>query len=360
MAGPHPLVSQARHALARSFSSLPVGSTVLLAVSGGADSMSLAASAVFSARDRAIQVHSLTVDHSIRPESGEEARRVAENLRKLGCCAHTEKISLPSRADSAAGPEGEARNYRYLALARWARKLGTPRSPATVFLGHNANDQAETVLLGLGRGSGARSIAGMRERGPLPVCEDVPMCRPLLDFSAADLRTVCECLHLEFFDDPTNELESEWKTAAGKPLRRASVRHRVIPLLEEILDAGVVAALGRTAKMLRDDDDALSLIAAEAYADVALPAADAQVLDCAKLAKYPRAVRTRVIRSAILACGGRGGELVYWHLSELDRLVTDHVNKRGIDLPGVKARRENNLLELRRNSGETDGTERYR
>ncbi|MCI5825240.1 MAG: tRNA lysidine(34) synthetase TilS [Arcanobacterium sp.] len=402
MAHPHPLVSQARHALQRAFSALPIGAHVLLAVSGGADSMALALGARYAARERAIALHSLTVDHGLRPESASEAAAVRTRLEQLGIAARIATVSV-EHAGGGQGPEGAARVVRYRALAEEAVRIGQEYGDlaAPVFLGHNADDQAETVLLGLARGSGARSIAGMPESGRLPGHPEVPMVRPLLSMRRAELRTVCRELGVKWEEDPTNQLDSEWRAADGSALRRSALRYQVIPLLEEVLGAGVVPALVRTGALVAADDAALmeSARAALTAAQVAKPEAEeprevplvrrqgenelsaarlaeravhiggengshcsvmsetdltmaseahcAVVrIDCAILAAYPQAVRTRSVRLAALAVGARGGELFFSHISALDKLVTGRENNIHIDLPGAHATKCHGVLEI--------------
>lgn len=368
MAGPHRIVAAARNVLKTEFSVLEVGSPVVLAVSGGADSMALAVSAQFAARQNLLALHAVVVDHGIRAESAQEAALVVRRLTKLGISAQSVKISAVQKIEEEnigtvqnEGPEGSARRGRYLALARIARELGQQHSqkkPALVLLGHNADDQAESVILGLGRGSGARSIAGMPRAGRLPICPDVPMLRPLLDFTHAQMQTICTELGVEYVEDPSNQLDGPWRTAAGTPLRRARVRHEVLPLLDEVLGGGAVNALCRTAKLIQEDGEALTYYVQIAAKNCVIKQREATEnlennsvaeiveISCLKLADYPRAIRTRVLRQAFLASGGRGGELVFWHLDTLDRLVKTHENNRSIDLPGVKAVKNQHIIKF--------------
>lgn len=445
MAGPHRLVAAARNVLKAEFATLPVGAPVVLAVSGGGDSMALAASAQFAARENLLDLHAVVVDHGIRAESAQEAAEVAKRLVQIGLKAQVLRLANDAQSDdgefhdgdinsaevnnaadtnrnirdgkaedtddvatagivnadiikvnthaftgSGEGPEGAARRGRYLALAQTARKLGKTAGmaqPALVLLGHNANDQAESVILGLGRGSGARSISGMPRSGPLPICPDVPMLRPLLGFTHSELCTICDELGITYVEDPSNQLDGPWRTAAGEPLRRSRVRHEVLPLLESVLAGGVIGALGRTAALLQEDGAALDF-----YADLAwqasvqiiekatententggcenlelksetdkaddkaasnplrageVPRAIEIEIACEKLAQYPRAIRTRVLRKAFLASGGRGGELVFWHLDRLDRLVKNRENNRSLDLPGVFVVKNHHILKF--------------
>ncbi len=345
---PHSLVSRTRKALAETFLAFPVDSRVLLAVSGGADSMALAASAHFVARERNIQLYCVSVDHGIRPEATSEVQLVKDYWNARGIVTRGVQVELPTGQ----GPEGDARKARYDVLAKYAYELGG-EYPVPVLLGHNADDQAESVLLGLGRGSGTRAISGMPAVGTLPLHKDVPMYRPLLGFTRAELRTVCNELTVPFVDDPTNELVSTWTQADGSPLRRSALRHEILPALDRVLGGGVVQALGHTASMLQDDEQVLQDLAEQAYAKASvsnkkseLDIAGSVLLDCKILQTYPRALRSRVLRQAFLACGGRGGELVFWHIATLDRLVTGKDNKLGIDLPGVKTWRANGKLEF--------------
>lgn len=384
MGRPHEYVSQARHALAGEFAQLQPGSAVLLAVSGGADSMALAASAVYAAKDRAIQLHSLTVDHGLRPESAQEAAKVVEQLRTMGIDARSVRICISqgerkecsakrSGADNneSSGPEGNARRGRYQALADEARRVWNESlvresswAGVPVLLGHNADEQAETVLLGLARGSGARSLAGMPRRGSLPEQPDVPMIRPLIDMRRDALRTVCKELDVAWVEDPTNALNSEWRSAEGDPLKRSAIRHIVMPAMEEVFGDHVVHTLVRTGALLREDDTALSSLADDTFKDVivntdevSLAATRAEssafnsvtppiFIDSKRLRAYPRAVRTRVVRKAALLVGARGGELFYSHIDALDKLIIGNQNNSRVDLPGAYAWKQRGIIEI--------------
>ncbi|MFY9263151.1 MAG: tRNA lysidine(34) synthetase TilS [Actinomycetaceae bacterium] len=351
MSGPHRAVNEARNSLRRAFTDLSPGTRVILAVSGGADSLAMALAAHYATRWTGIQLSALHIDHGLRPESAHEATHVLQQLAEIGIDAESVKVEV----SGSAGPEGNARTARYGALATRARELANPAGvPATVALGHTAADQAETVLMGLARGSGARSISGMRERGSLPEHPDVPMIRPLLEHSRQDLETVCRELGYSWIRDPSNEPHGPWRAADGSPLRRAAVRAHALPALQEALGPGVVDALARTATLLQDDDDALSAIAQDVFSAVAVkPSGEPKTregtqtgpaLDCRALATHPPAVRRRVLKLAMDHVGVRGGELKYWHVVRLDKLVESRDNKLGIDLPGARAWRVDNIL----------------
>lgn len=292
---------------------------VAVAVSGGADSLALAAAAAYEAPRLGLRVHGLTVDHGLQPGSGRVAADAAAALRGLGVA---EARVLPVDVVGPGGPEAAARRARYAAL-----RAALPAPDALVLLGHTLDDQAETVLLGLGRGSGARSMAGMR-----PV--DPPWGRPLLGVARVTTRAACARLGLTPWEDPHN---------ADPRYTRVRLRAEVLPLLEEALSGGVAGALARTAAQLRDDGDAL-----DAWADVVLAGArDGDGLRVDALSAVPVAVRRRVLRAWLLAGGVR--ELTDAHLRSVDGLVGVWRGQGGVWLPGgLVAARAHGRLHLDR------------
>ncbi|QRV02415.1 tRNA lysidine(34) synthetase TilS [Arcanobacterium phocisimile] len=339
MSGPHHVVNISRLALRQALADHNDDVPVVVAVSGGSDSMAVAITLAFIAPKLGLTARAVCVDHGIRPESAAEAQTVRERLAKFGIDVDIVRIDVTGNA----GPEGNARQGRYAAIAEYARKLGTTKQPATVLLGHTQNDQAETVLLGFSRGSGAQSIAGMPAAGELPLYPDVPMIRPFLEFSREDLRIICQEYDVEWINDPSNELGGPWKTADGLDLRRTAVRHRVVPELEASLGPGTVPAIARTAQLLQEDNKALAYYARRELAQ-AIIARDPVTIACDQLSQAPQAVRRRALKYAVKESGVRSGELVYWHIAGLDKLLTERKNNRGIDLPGVRAWREHNQL----------------
>ena len=241
------------------------GGPVTVACSGGPDSLALVAAAAREAPG----VTALVVDHGLQPGSADVAARAAAHALALGC-AHARV--LPVIVGAAGGPEAAARHARYPAL-RGAS------AGAVVLLGHTLDDQAETVLLGLARGSGARSLAGM------PAWDD-PWGRPLLGVRRAETVRACAELGVAAWSDPHNDDPAH---------TRVRLRHEVLPLLEEVLAGGVAAALARTAAQLRDDDAALEAVAAGVAVDGGP--------GVAVLAGHPAAVRRRVLRRWLAGCG---------------------------------------------------------
>ncbi|NNH09213.1 tRNA lysidine(34) synthetase TilS, partial [Cellulomonas fimi] len=257
MTGPDPRVAAVRAAVTRSVDGLPDGALVLVACSGGADSLALAAATAFVAgrsvrrAGRMLRAGAVVVDHGLQAGSAEVAERAAATCRDLGL-----DPVVVARADvgGTGGPEAAARTARYAALDRAATRLGA----AAVLLGHTRDDQAETVLLGLARGSGALSLAGM------PAVRGI-LRRPLLGLRRSDTLGACAALGLDPWHDPTND-----GTDDDAPLR-SRVRGRVLPVLERELGPGVADALARTADQLREDAAALDTLAATLLTTATLP-----------------------------------------------------------------------------------------
>lgn len=277
---------------------VPGEARVVVGLSGGADSLALVACAAFVADRDGRDVHAVVVDHRLQPGSADVAARAAEQAAALGVPATVRAVDVVG----AGGPEAAARTARRAAL------LAAAGPDGVVLLAHTRDDQAETVLLGLGRGSGARSLAGMRT-------VDGPWRRPLLGLRRSDTETICRARDLSWWDDPHN---------ADPAFRRSRVRHEVLPLLDDVLAGGVVDALARTADQLRDVADLLDDLAA----------AVADPLDVVTLAALPAALRSRVLHRAALAAGADAAALGSGHVAALERLVLVYTGQERIELPG--------------------------
>jgi tRNA(Ile)-lysidine synthase len=286
-------------------SDLAPGDLVLVACSGGADSFALAAALAFEAPRAGLAAGALTVDHGLQQGSADRAGELAMTLRGLGLDP-TEVLTVTVGA--AGGPEAAARAARYAALAAAADRLAA----AAVVLGHTRDDQAETVLLGLARGSGARSLAGM-------AAVTGRWRRPLLGLDRATTRRAAAGLPV--WEDPHN---------TDPAYARSRVRRDALPALEAALGPGVAAALARSADLLRADADALDVWAASAYA--ACGGGDG--LDVPALEALPAAVRSRVLRRAALEAGAPAGDLTAGHVGELERLLRDWHGQGPLHLPG--------------------------
>lgn len=316
-----PAVAAVRLAVRRALAGLPDGSLALAACSGGADSLALAAALAFEAPRFGLGAGAVTVDHGLQEGSAALAERVAGTLRGMGL---DPVLTVGVRvADQHTGPEAAARAARYAALDATAAACGA----AAILLGHTMDDQAETVLLGLARGSGARSIAGMAPAGGRYL-------RPLLGLRRAQTRAACAALGLQAWDDPHN---------ADHSYARTRVRERILPLMEELIGPGVAEALARTADQLRADADVLDELTAR-HAERLLRD-DPPAIDVAALAGLPAAIRTRLLHKAAIAAGAPAGSLTARHVAELDALVTGWHGQRWIDLPGgVRCRRRHDEL----------------
>ncbi|MGP3984661.1 tRNA lysidine(34) synthetase TilS [Streptomyces sp. KR80] len=323
---------------------------VLVACSGGADSVALASALAFEAPKIGIRAGGITIDHGLQPGSELRAAEVAAGLRTLGLDP-VEAVTV--QVGRQGGPEAAARDARYAALDAAAERLGA----AAVLLGHTRDDQAETVLLGLARGSGTRSLSGMA-----PVSgAGGRYRRPFLQLDRQTARKACLVQSLPVWDDPHN---------TDPAYTRSRLRQEGLPALEKSLGKGVIEALARTAQLSRDDADALDAWAAEAErtvrtegrtaadddGSVAADGAAPVALDTAKLYALPPAIRRRVLRRAAIAAGSPPGSLFAKHIEEVDRLITAWRGQGAINLPGrVEVRRRCGSLVVTRRPDEAAG-----
>jgi tRNA(Ile)-lysidine synthase len=311
--GPHPAVAEIRRAVRAALAGLD--RRVLVACSGGADSLALAAATAFEAPRAGVPAGLVVVDHGLQPDAQRRAREVAAIGYELGFDpVEVARVTV----GRAGGPEAAARSARYEALDAAADALD-----ADVLLGHTLDDQAETVLLGLGRGSGPRSLAGMRPT-------DGRYHRPFLGVRRVTTVAACRALGLDPWNDPHN---------AEPRFQRVRVRTEVLPLLEDVLHGGVAEALARTAALTQADLDVLDELADRHRPDPVLGP------DVTELAGCPAAIRTRVLRR--WAQGAGVPALSATHLAALDGLVTRVAGQVRVDLPGgFGARRASGRLSL--------------
>ena len=286
---------------------------LLVACSGGADSLALAAAAVPVARRAQLLLSALVVDHGVQAGSSAVAARARQQLVGLGIGdVAVRQVHVDPEARS--GMEAAARTARYGAMEAEAASR-----QATVLLGHTLDDQAETVLLGLARGSGNRSLAGMAERSGRYL-------RPLLALRRTVTRQACRELRLAPWQDPHN---------TDDRYTRSRVRSRVLPLLEAELGPGIAESLHRTALLARDDADLLDELARQAH-----PASD--TLDCDLLAALHRALRRRVIHRWL--AGPYGAEVGFVHVVAVEELVTRWHGQDAVSIPGGCVRRTDDRL----------------
>lgn len=290
-------------------------SCLLVACSGGADSLALAAAARLAANHTGLATHAIVIDHQLQDGSGEVAARVEGQLHRIGY-DHVRRVAVTVH-ERGTGPEAAARQARYNALSEAADELD-----AVVLLGHTMDDQAETVLLGLARGSGTRSLAGMPPaRGRFR--------RPLLGIRRSQTLVACAELGLVPWQDPHN---------SDPTFARVRVRDRVLPVLEDELGPGVVEALARTAQQATGDADLLDDLAETALGETC----HEDELDASALAQRPTAIRHRVLLRWLRRRGAR--DLAQHHVLAVDRLLTDWHGQVGVDVPGLRVVRRSGRL----------------
>lgn len=284
-----PAVAAVRLAVRRT---IGPASTVLVACSGGADSLALLAATVFETRRDGVRVIGATVDHGLQAGSAAQAAAVVAQMVGLGV---DETATIRVTVDPGpAGIEAGAREARYAALGQLAEHFGA----GVILLGHTRDDQAETVLLGLARGSGGRSLAGMRPAFDL---DGIGVLRPLLGITRAQTEAACAAEGISWWVDPQNSDDG---------FARVRVRSTVLPVLEAELGPGVAAALARTGDQLRADMDFV-----ESYAALEFDAAvGGEGLSASYLSGLPRAISTRVVRRAAIEAGAIANELTYEHV----------------------------------------------
>lgn len=287
---------------------VPRGSSVLVACSGGADSLALATSAAFLARKGYLRAGAVIVDHGLQEQSAAAAARAADQCRELGL-----DPVLIERAGECSGTEAAARSERYLAFERALEATGARH----VLLGHTLDDQAEQVLLGLARGSGTRSLAGMPAvRGPY--------LRPLLGLRRSDTEAICEHESLPYWQDPTN---------AERLALRNRIRLDLLPVMDATLGPGLALALARTADLAGTDADYLDSLAATEHERLArTPGPGLLEFELSGLRELPSALLGRVLRLAVGSLGvpAPGFE----RLQALLRLVSGSDSAGPIQLPG--------------------------
>lgn len=321
--GLSPAVAEVRRAVRRALEGRD--GAVVVALSGGADSLALTAATAFEAPRHGIRAEAVVIDHGLQDGSSEAAARAAEAARGLGLAARVVAVEVRSGD----GPEAAAREARYAGLARAAAETGA----GAVLLGHTLDDQAETVLLGLSRGAGATSLAGMapeRRDASGPV-----WLRPLLSVRRETTATACAAEGLTPWQDPHN---------LDPAFARVRVRESVLPTLERELGPGIAEALARTADQLREDAAAFHDMIDETIEDIVEHAEAGISVSVAALAANPAALRNRIVRYVVDS--EFGVALSRAQTLEVARLATEWRGQGPIDLPGCLARRVGGRIEI--------------
>ena len=300
-----------RSAVRASLEKFSAGDVVLVAVSGGADSLALAETAKLEGEKLALKIIGVTIDHQLQSGSDLQAEKVVKQL-SIPCLVEKVNVEVTD------GLEASARRARYAALEKCAKE----NNVVAILLGHTKDDQAETVLLGLARGSGARSLSGMANENGIYL-------RPLLDITRAQTVAACQELNLEPWSDPHNDDES---------FLRVRARKNVLPVMESELGPGIRDALVRSAQLLRDDADALDALAKEFWQQD-------RSLEVAPLVALPKAIRTRVLRLALFESGV--SQLSAEQVAQVEALISNWKGQGEVSLPaGVKVSRISGRLTL--------------
>ena len=316
---------QIRLAVRSELEDIAAGDSVLVAASGGADSSALAAALLLECKTKSIKVIALIIDHGLQKNSADVTHETKRTLTKIGY----ENIEIRRvTVEITDGLEASARRSRYQALS----DVANSHNAVAVFLGHTKDDQAETVLLGLSRGSGSRSLSGMAARVDR-------YRRPLLSITRAQTEAACEEAGIKFWQDPHNQ---------SMEFTRVRVREVVLPTMEKEIGPGISDALARSAKLLRDDADALDYLSDEIFSKLE-PAS----LEISKLESQPRAIRTRILRKAIYLAGAPQGSLSAEHIEPVEALITAWKGQGPISLPGgVTVARISGRLSLSKSGGQ--------
>ena len=294
-----------RQGLVTTLADLEAGDTVLVGLSGGADSLALLKCAVIVGKAQSFNVGAIIIDHQLQDESKVTYQTAAQLATDLGADPVLIFNVTVATGPGSGGMDAAARDARREAFTRVAADYDAK----AILLGHTLEDQAETVLLGLARGSGARSLSGMRATDGL-------YRRPFLGISREIVRN--EVADLKAFEDPHN---------SDSKFSRVRARNTVLPIMESELGPGITNALARTADLLRDDADALDALARFEITRVSD--------DVNLIASLPRAIRTRVLRQLAITNGCDINALTREHVLAIDGLITNWHGQGPLNLPGA-------------------------
>jgi tRNA(Ile)-lysidine synthase len=296
---------------------------LLIAVSGGADSLALAAACEFEAKKLGLKIAAAVIDHSLQNNSDKVAAQTAKTLAALG---FEEVVVKKIAVGKAGGPEAAARTARYTALETLRQKTKSH----FIVLGHTSSDQAETVLLGLVRGSGSKSLSGMSAKTGL-------LLRPLLGIERSTTEAFCKDSGIKYWSDPQNKDEK---------FLRVMIRKHVLPFLEKQLGGSVAASLVRTSDQLREDNTYLEAQADKSFKKYAKVSGSGIGFDAKALEKLPAAILNRVIKKALDSFGSESSRT---HVLAVSDLVLSWHGQKPLALPGVRVVRKGNTVTFESN-----------
>jgi len=320
-----PAIADVRRAVRESWQANQITKgTVAVACSGGPDSLALAAAAIFEGKRANIKIAVVIINHNLQKGSAEVAEKTAKLVGKLGADL-VEVISVTVNKNKT-GLEAAAREARYLALDDFARR----NKAVVTMLGHTLDDQAETVLLGLARGSGTKSLSGMAESS-----SDGKYLRPLLSIRRESTVGFCRDTGIKYWVDPQN---------SDTKFSRVKVRKKVLPVLEKELGPGVSEALSRTAQILQEDASYLDQQAEKLFKKIVQVLATEIVIDADALAKAPVALGNRVVLKALSLLSVEPSRVA---IEAVTKLATNWHGQKPLTLPGVRVIRKGNQISLK-------------
>ena len=334
---------------------------VLVACSGGRDSMALAAVSHIVCTSMGVRCGAVIVDHGLQAGSERVAGEAADRCRALGLGpVILRNATVQARGE---GLEAAARQARYDELCAAAHESGA----IAVLLAHTMDDQAETVLIGLLRSRGVDALAGMPQ---VFTRSGATFARPLLTLTRAETTGICEDLGVEYWDDPTNGDAVDGELPNDYPLR-SRVRHDLLPAIERFAGFNVTRHFAESAQLARMDKEYLDQrsdeVMGEAVTAVDRPASSAAVSTdtpraCAaddtndsghgiglmigvkRIAREPEAIRLRVIAHALSQAGVNASAA---QIAAIDRLVVDWHGQGGVSLPrGYSANRKKHVIRV--------------
>jgi tRNA(Ile)-lysidine synthase len=295
----------------------------LVALSGGGDSLALAWGAALELPKLGLEVGAVIVDHQLQADSADVAARAARIAEGWGLSPVLTKVV---QVGSGEGPEDAARQARYGAFSEALKETGA----AGILLAHTEDDQAETVLLGLARGSGPGSLKGMAKT-------DGVYHRPLLGLRRDALRDTLTDAGESWWEDPHN---------SDPRFSRVRVRTEILPLMESALGPGITEALARSAELFRNDSAVLDDLAQILFVSASSEHTPGHwSVPVAGLAEQPEALRSRVIRLLVISAGAPSPS--HQHIREVSALITAWKGQSEVSVAGARVGREGTVIHAR-------------
>jgi tRNA(Ile)-lysidine synthase len=303
------------------------GETIVVAVSGGADSTALllAIEELKTRNKLYVDVCVAHLDHGLRKSSSKDAKWVKELAIRLGFRSVIGRSKVAEDAEeSSDNLEQAAREARYAFLERTAKKV----SANYVLTAHTMDDQAETVLLRLMRGSAGAGLGGMESLRPLAKNSSIKLARPILWARRIETEDYCRLRRVDFLTDEMND---------DQKFARVKVRKQLLPLMQSFNNR-IVEALSRTAAQLREDGAVLFNNSDALLQQASLSNVENETkppaLDVKVLSKAPPALRRRALRQWLSEARGGTRRLEMVHLSAVEKLLEGTEGGRVVELPG--------------------------